>query len=387
MAGPADRSAYVHIPFCERVCPYCDFAVVAGRDDVASRFLAAVLREVEEAPIWGPLDAIYVGGGTPSRFVGIVEIVGALSDRLGLAPGAEVTLEANPEDWSPELARRLRDGGFNRVSFGVQSFDSDVLTALGRRHRPGQALRAIADARDAGIRSISVDLIYGTPGETVASWRTSLEQAVESGADHISTYALTVEPPTELGRAVRAGAAAPDPDDQADKWELAADLLGAAGYLRYEVSNHARPGHACRYNLGVWHRGEYLAFGMGAHGYRDGVRTRHVRRLDTYLDRVERGIGPVQAADRIEGWAAEQERLMLGLRLAEGVTAGPGGVALLGSAEGRRLREAGVLAVAEVDGRAMLRVDRPLLTDAAIRIVLGLEPPPPLGEPAATPVP
>ena len=188
----------------------------------------------------------------------------------------------------------------------------------------------------------------------------------------MSTYALTVEPATALGRAVRHGAPAPDGDDQADKWELATAMLNEAGFVRYEVSNHARPGSHCRYNLGVWAQGEYLAFGLGAHRYRDGVRSHNVRRLDTYMDRMERGIGPVQTADPMRGWAAEQERLMLGLRRAAGVRPGRGGVALVQSPHGRRLMEAGVLDLSP--DRQRLVVSRPLLTDEVTRAVLDLEP-------------
>jgi oxygen-independent coproporphyrinogen-3 oxidase len=216
-----------------------------------------------------------------------------------------------------------------------------------------------------------VDLIYGHPAETEDSWTRTLNAAVEVEPDHVSTYSLTVEPGTELWKQVRSGGPAPDSDIQADRWEQAAELLGDAGYVRYEVSNHARPGHACRYNLSVWGQGEYLAFGMGAHGYRDGVRSRRVRRLDTYIERMRSGIGPIQSSDVIEGWNAELERLMLGLRRAAGVRAGAGGAALLASDQGQRLIDADVLEV--VDDR--LVAANPLLTDEIIRAVLDLDEP------------
>ena len=369
---PADfRSVYVHIPFCARVCPYCDFAVVAGRDEVTERYLSALRREIHQSADWGPLHAVFVGGGTPSRVPGIVDVVVDLIGRFGVEGDCEITLEANPEDWTPDLARTLVAAGFTRVSFGAQSLDDEVLASLGRRHEAAAVGRAVTEARAAGFRSISVDCIFGTPGESLESWRTTIEGVVSMQVDHVSTYALTVEPPTPLGRAVRRGAPAPDPDDQADKWELAVEILAAAGFERYEVSNHALPGHRCKYNLGVWYQGEYLGFGLGAHGFRDGVRTRNVRRLDTYLERVESGVGPVQASDNIAGWSAEQERLMLGLRLASGVEAGPAGRALLQTPDGRRLTDAGVLTL-END---TLRVSRPLLTDEAIRALLAVADP------------
>ena len=367
------HSAYLHIPFCGRVCPYCDFAVVAGRDDVVADYLVAVEREIDDEPPWRQLDAVFVGGGTPSRLdpADLGRLTSRLRARFGMAPDAEVSLEANPEDWTGELAEGLVESGFNRVSFGVQSFDPAVLRSLGRCHAPGDAVRAVEIARAAGFGSVSVDLIFGTPGESPASWEASVVVAAGLDVDHVSTYGLTVEPATPLGLAVRRGAASPDPDLQADMWELACEVLSGAGLVRYEVSNHARPGHPCRYNLSVWDQGEYLAFGLGAHSFRDGMRRRNVRRLDTYIDRTRRGIGPNQAGERIEGWPAEQERLMLGLRRTAGARIGPGGRALLASDPGRRLVEAGVMTV--TDDR--LIVSNPLLTDAVIREVLALPEP------------
>ncbi|MGD2061815.1 MAG: radical SAM family heme chaperone HemW, partial [Acidimicrobiia bacterium] len=310
------RSAYIHIPFCARVCPYCDFAVVGGGDDRIAEYVDAVIAEIAVERPWHPLDAIFVGGGTPSRMPldQMRRLIDALAVRFGIADDAEITLEANPEDWTQDHSDALVDMGFTRVSFGVQSFDPVVLVSLGRAHTPQQAAEAVGMARASGFASVSVDLIYGHPVESETSWLDTLNRAIEVGPDHVSTYSLTVEPGTELWKQVRSGAPAPDSDIQADRWEQAAELLGRAGYVRYEVSNHARPGHACRYNLSVWGQGEYLAFGMGAHGYRDGVRSRRVRRLDTYIERMRSGIGPIQSSDIIEGWNAEMERLMLGLR-------------------------------------------------------------------------
>lgn len=366
------RSAYVHIPFCASICPYCDFAVVAGRDDDSERYLAALETEIRSDSPWGPLDAIFVGGGTPtrtrpSRLGKVIETLGVVH---GKAPVCEISIEANPEDVDRAAAEGLTQAGVNRISFGAQSFDAAVLTDLGRNHEPATIATAVAAAKDGGVSSVNLDLIFGSPVESIASWERTVNAAIALNVEHVSVYALTVEPATPLGMSVRRGGPAPDPDDQADKWELAAERLEAAGYARYEVSNFSRPGHACRYNLAVWGHAEYLAFGLGAHGFRDGVRRRNVRRLDTYIERVESGLGPVQTTDRIEGWAAELERLMVGLRRACGVRLGSGGTRLLGSAEGRRLVEAGV--IAQRDG--WLVVERPLLTDAVVRTVLGLTP-------------
>lgn len=365
--------AYLHIPFCARVCPYCDFAVVAGREDLVDRYLDALVAEICATSPWRPLDAVFIGGGTPSLLAAgmVARLLGALADHHGLAPAAEVTLEANPEDWSVPVAEGMLAAGINRVSFGVQSLDPRVLIALGRRHAPSQAAAAVADARRAGVPSISVDLIFGHPIETERSWRETLGDVVEMGPDHVSTYALTVERGTPLARLVASGAPAPDADTQASRWETAVDVLGVAGYTRYEVSNHARPGHGCRYNLGVWAGGEYLAHGMGAHGHRAGRRTRNVRSLDAYLARAEGGESPVAGTERVAGWDAEVERLFLGLRRSAGAVLGRAGSAFVDSEPGRRLIDLGVMAVR--DGR--LVVADPLRTDLVARELLGVAEP------------
>lgn len=371
--GAAALGCYVHIPFCARLCPYCDFAVVAARDDLTERYLEAVKAEIGMEREGAPLDTVYVGGGTPSRMpVGeLGRILEALDARFGLAADAEVTLEANPEDWSPELATSLAVSGFNRVSFGVQSFDPEVLTSLGRRHTAAEAQLVVERARRAGFRSVSLDLIFGTAGESLTSWRTTVMVAARLEPDHVSAYGLTVERGTELSRRVAAGAPAPDADDQAEKYELAAELLKGAGLDHYEVSNYARAGHACRHNLNTWDQGDYLAFGLGAHGHRNGVRRRNVRRLDAYLELVESGRRPEAGRDEINGWDSEVERVFLGVRKRQGVPAGQVGPQLVADVEGRQLIAAGKLRVAG----DWIRVVDPLFTDAVSRVVVGLTPP------------
>jgi oxygen-independent coproporphyrinogen-3 oxidase len=367
------RSAYVHIPFCSSICPYCDFAVVAGADHMVDRYADAVVSEVGMSAPWGPLDSVYFGGGTPSHVAPSIlgRILSTIENRHGLRSGAEVSLEANPEDFTEERAIELRRLGFNRASFGAQSFDGAVLAALGRRHGPDQILSSVGAARSAGMLSVSVDLIFGTPLETDESWAETLQRATEAAPDHISCYALTVEPGTPLNRAVIAGAAAPDPDVQADRYETAESALGAAGYHRYEVSNWSRPGHECRYNLTVWAQGQYEAYGNGAHRFRDGVRSRNVRRLEAYLSEIEAGRRPIAGAEPVSGWESEIDRLFVGLRRSEGVSDGPGVQTLMVSDTGRLLQEAGVIEIS--DGRLVVR--RPLLTDEVHRAVLGLEAP------------
>ncbi|MGH8913670.1 MAG: radical SAM family heme chaperone HemW [Acidimicrobiia bacterium] len=366
-------AAYVHIPFCSAVCPYCDFAVVAGADDMAERYVDAVIAEIGMSERWRPLDSVYVGGGTPSHVDPSLlgRILGTLARRHGMVSGAEVTLEANPEDFSLARARHLLSLGFNRVSFGAQSFDTLVLAALGRRHDGADIVESVDNARQAGFANVSLDLIFGSPVESEESWAETLTKAVALGPDHVSCYALTVEPGTPLNRQVRAGAPEPDPDVQADRYQHADMVLTAAGLERYEVSNWSRPGHECRYNLTVWAQGEYEAYGNSAHRFRSGARSHNVRRLDAYIERVERGERPTAGVEAVAGWDREIDRLFVGLRRAAGVAPGPGVEALLQTAGGDLLVRERVVELRE--GR--LVVSRPLLTDEVHRQVLGLEAP------------
>jgi putative oxygen-independent coproporphyrinogen III oxidase len=375
--GSMDRfaamaGAYVHIPFCASICPYCDFAVVAGKDDLSPRYCEAVVAEIERDEGWRPLSSVYFGGGTPSRVSPelLGRIIVALESRHGIEVGAEVTLEANPEDVDLALANALTGAGFNRISFGAQSFDAGVLADLGRRHDPARIEQAVKDAREAGFENVSLDLIYGTPSETDDSWRKTVEQALASDPDHISCYALTVEPGTPLGRDVNAGAPAPDPDLQADRFEAADRMLAAGGLMRYEVSNWARPGRECVYNSTVWAQGEYVAYGNSAHRFRDGVRSRNLIGLHRYLDAVESFRSPVAGAEpALSGPDGEIDRMFVGLRRTAGISAGPGGQALLDSRDGRRLVDVGLISS---DGSRIV-VDKPMLTDEVLRAVLDLD--------------
>lgn len=362
------RSAYLHIPFCARVCPYCDFAVVAGQDDLIERYHEALLGEIAMIETWGPLDAVFIGGGTPSRFPPelIGSVVATLQETLGFSDDVEVSMEANPEDINTSSSRGYSEAGVTRLSMGVQSFDDSVLESLGRIHTGPQAQTAVEQAI-AVFDRVSIDLIYGHPVETESSWDTTLDIALATEPDHISAYSLTVELGTPLSRAVAAGYPAPDDDIQADRWERAAERLSPR-FTRYEVSNYATS-EPCRYNLATWAQGEYVAFGMGAHGHRGGVRTRNLRRLDRYLEAVESGRPPLAGQTVVSGWDRELERLMLGLRRSAGVRAGPGGERLLELHP--EFVEAGIVELRE--GR--LVVVRPLLTDTVIREVLAvLEP-------------
>jgi oxygen-independent coproporphyrinogen-3 oxidase len=344
--------------------------VVEGQDDLRSPYLAALIAEIQREPRFTrPLDAVFVGGGTPTAVdpVDLGRVIAALDDRLGLAPDAEISLEANPEDLTPRVAAALADQGFNRISLGVQSFDPVVLQALGRRHDPDMAAEAISAALST-FPSVNVDLIFGTPGEAVSSWRDSVGRALGTGVHHLSAYALTVERGTPLGRAVQAGAPAPDPDDQAAKYDVVVEAAAAAGLDRYETSNFAMPGHHCRHNLLTWAQGEYAAFGNGAHRHRAGTRSWNVRRLDRYVERA--ADSAVSGDETLDPWGREVERVALGLRRAAGVVAGRAGGALLESPEGRRLLDAGVIGA--VGDRIV--VTRPLLGDEVARTLLALQP-------------
>lgn len=357
--------AYLHVPFCARVCPYCDFAVVAGAEHAADRYAEAVVTEIARTEGDRLVHALHIGGGTPSRLSAptLVRMVEAVATRLSLAEDAEVSLEVNPEDWTPALAEGLAER-FNRVSFGAQSFDQTVLDYLGRRHSPQDVERAVDLARAVGFRSINLDLIFGAPVESAQSWERTLAAALALVPDHLSCYALTVERGTALSRAVAAGSPAPNPDTQADAYERAGALIEAAGLRRYEVSNFARPGHAARYNLLTWAGGDYYAFGNAAHRHQQGRRAWNFRRLDAYLAAVEAGNSPEA------GWEftdRESERLYLGLRRVAGVRIGEAGARLLASSDGERLLSAGVIAIQA----ERLVVRRPLLTDEVSRALLG----------------
>lgn len=362
------RAAYVHIPFCARVCPYCDFAVVEGADHLVERYVAAMLSEIWAEDEWGPLDAVFIGGGTPSHIEPryIATILEALDSRFSIAPGAEISIEANPEDWTSDRSEELRSTGVDRVSFGAQSLSEPTLTYLGRQHSPEQIAGAVARARASGFRSVSVDLIYGAPAEPLEAWQQTVDGVLALPVDHVSAYALTVERGTPLSRAVQAGAAAPDPDHQADAYDYACRVLAGAGLVHYEVSNWAQPGHACAYNLIVWAQGEYLGFGLGAHRHRAGRRSWNVRRLDAYIGRGGRGVEA--SGEELRPLDQERERLVVGMRRRAGVAAGDLGRRWSETDEFIRLRSAGI--VARHGGRIV--VLDPLRTDTAARSLVGL---------------
>jgi putative oxygen-independent coproporphyrinogen III oxidase len=318
---------YVHVPFCLTRCGYCDFNAYAGLDHLASRYVAAVLREAElVAPAWDGVEvvSVFLGGGTPTTLpvADLRRLLERLRALFDVAPDAEVTVEANPDTVDEATLEGLLAAGFGRLSIGAQSFDPSVLAALERVHQPGSVRRAFRAARTAGFANVNLDLIYGAAGESLASWERTLEETIALGPEHVSAYALTIEPATPLGRQVERGLTpAPDPDLQAEMFEAACAVLGEAGYRHYEVSNWARPGYECRHNLGYWERRPYVGLGAGAHGFRDRRRWCNVRPPEEYLRLVEAGELPVGGSEELEPADAHLEEVFLRLRILRGIPA------------------------------------------------------------------
>lgn len=344
----AGFGVYVHIPFCSHKCGYCDFASWAGIDQLQDRYVDALCAEIEaKAP--PPADTVFVGGGTPSRLrAGLLARILRAIPRSG---DAEVTIEANPESASPSFFEEAAGAGATRVSLGMQSSAQHVLRFLEREHRPDAVGPAVLGARAAGIGRVNLDVIFGTPGEAAEDWRRTLSEALILEPDHVSAYALTIEAATPLGRRVRRGEApAPDDDDCADKYEWAQAALAEAGLIHYEISNWARPGHACRHNLLYWGAGPYVGFGCSAHGHEAGRRRRawNVASPERYCEALEAG-RPAEAGHEVLSVAeAQEERLQLGLRRVAGVPESWLESRDLGPAE---------LLVQRSDGRARIRPD------------------------------
>ncbi len=340
----APIALYVHVPFCETKCPYCDFNTYEGIEPLMPGYADALRREMR---LWGDLtgraqvSTMFFGGGTPSYLLAgdIRAVMGTARDAFALDPGAEITLEANPDDLREAKPDAWLDCGFNRLSIGVQSFDDRRLAALGRRHDAAQATEAVRAARRAGFANLSIDLMYGLPEQTLEEWRATLEEALELRPDHLSIYCLTLEPGTPMHRQAELGQVAePDPDLAADMYEHAEGVMETAGYLHYEISNWALPGRESRHNLTYWLNRPYLGVGPGAHSYLAGCRFANLRSPREYIRRLS-GSAPVQHVGNdatpaasiaavpvvedvtaIDRQTEMAETLMLGLRLGDGVS-------------------------------------------------------------------
>lgn len=314
---------YVHVPFCSALCPYCDFAVVVGRHERHEAYRDALIAEARAQGNLPVATSLFVGGGTPTALEPALlgDLILGIRETLNVSPDAEVTIEANPESLSEEGMRSAVAAGVNRVSIGAQSFVPDVLRALGRTHSIEQASKAVTTSRAAGVENVSLDLIYGGPGETIGDWTNSLDRAIGERPDHISAYALTIEAATPFGKAVARGAMRePDQDDLAAKYELTCATLEAAGYHHYEISNWARPGFESRHNILYWTQGDYIGLGIGAHSHRAGHRWWNTRTLGRYLadpNQARDGEETLTAAERNEEWLSLRMRLIDGVDLAE----------------------------------------------------------------------
>ena len=316
----APRAAYLHVPFCRTKCLYCDFNTYADKDRLIGEYVRALSAEIDRRTdtAAGPLQSVYFGGGTPSLLPlpALRRLLAGLRLGYGIAPDAEVTIEANPGTFGAHFLEGLIALGVNRLSLGVQSLDDETLRRLARTHSAAGAIEAVALARAAGVPSVNLDLIYGLPWQTVETWRAHLERALETGPDHVSLYALMVEEGTPLATLVAHGKwSVPDDDRVADMYEAALPLLGAAGLVHYEVSNWARPGYQSRHNQVYWRNEAYLGFGAGAHSYVGGRRFWNVKPVEGYIRRIDRREEVVGGAERLGAAASLGETAALALRL------------------------------------------------------------------------
>jgi len=382
--GSGPFGVYVHVPFCTVRCGYCDFNTYTltelGVDGASVGTYADVaLRELDLATqVLGPgvpaVKTVFFGGGTPTVLAAsdLVRVLDGIRTRFGLAEGVEVTTEANPDSVTPASLQTLAAGGFTRVSIGMQSAVPHVLATLERTHNPLNVAKAVRAAKAAGLK-VSLDLIYGTPGESLRDWRTSLGVAIDLQPDHISAYALVVEEGTKLGAHIRRGQlSAPQDDDEAAKYELADQVLAAAGYNWYEVSNWARTeADRCRHNEGYWLDGDWWGVGPGAHSHVGGVRWWNLKHPNAYASRLNAGLSPAAGRELLTGEQRYDERVLLGTRLVAGLPIDdlrPEGTSAV----------AGLIAQGLVDGASALRPRRVVLTlrgrllaDTVVRRLLG----------------
>src|SRR4051794_3795304 len=373
---------YLHVPFCATRCGYCDFntytATELGGGASQATYVDSALTELDLArkvlaDDSRAVSTVFVGGGTPTLLPAedLARLLRGVDERFGLAPGAEVTTESNPESVDARALAQLRDAGFTRMSFGMQSAREHVLAVLDRQHTPGRVQQVVREARAAGFDHINVDLIYGTPGETDDDWQASLDAAVETGADHVSAYSLIVEPGTRLAAQVKRGELPmPDDDVLAARYVMADETLQAAGFEWYEVSNWARsPAARCRHNLLYWTGGDWWGVGPGAHSHGGGVRWWNVKHPAAYAERLARYSSPTHAREQLDDEARRFEDVMLRLRLVEGLpldTLSAGGRGAVDQVAADGLVDANLLDA----GRLVLTQRGRLLADAVVRAVL-----------------
>lgn len=327
MIDSVPRSLYIHVPFCARRCSYCDFAVEARRDPPTELWLEAIGAELEllarDEGWLDPLDldTLYIGGGTPSLLgpEAMHRLLERISPFCRLSHGAEWTCEANPESFTPEVARGWREAGVNRISLGLQTFNASALTWMGRLHDAAGIVSAVEAARSAAFEDVSLDLIFALPSRLQRDWNADLQQVLELDPQHISLYGLTAEPGTPLGRWVEGGREVmADEDRYAEEYLLAHEILTANGYEHYEVSNFARPGRTSRHNQTYWTGAPYAALGPGAHSYSPPHRRWNVRSWEAYREALGAGRLPCQSSEELGEEELELERIWLGLRCRTG---------------------------------------------------------------------
>ncbi|MET0702892.1 MAG: radical SAM family heme chaperone HemW [Mycobacterium sp.] len=366
---------YIHVPFCATRCGYCDFNTYTPGELGGANpdgWLEALRVELALAAARLPsprVDTVFVGGGTPSLLGGdgLAAVLDAVRANFDLAPGAEVTTEANPESTSAALLGRIRDAGYTRVSLGMQSMAPNVLAVLDRVHSPGRALQVAADAAAAGFEHVSIDLIYGTPGESDDDLVRSVDAALGAGIDHLSAYALVVEDGTALARRVRRGEiATPDDDVLAHRYELLDGRLSAAGLQWYEVSNWSRTGGECRHNIGYWNGGQWWGAGPGAHGFLGATRWWNVKHPNAYASALATGSLPVGGHEQLDRTDLHVEDVLLRVRLRSGLP-----VSVLSADERARAETVVADGFLVRDGDRLVLTDRGrLLADGVVRSLL-----------------
>ena len=366
-------SFYVHIPYCIKRCGYCDFNTYtpnelqdgATLEIVSNDYADAVLRELDAAPL-GEVPTIFFGGGTPSLLPAddLGRVIATIKARNGLTPNCEVTLEANPDSVTAEKLSRYIEVGFNRISFGMQSAEPHVLAVLDRTHNPDNVKKAVDMARAAGFKSISVDLIYGTPGESLDDWRETVTTALSLDIDHISAYALIVETGTKLAAQIKRGdLSMPDDDLMADMYLLVDQLSQTHGLSWYELSNWSKPGHECRHNIAYWENANWWGLGPGAHSHIDGQRFWNVKHPTAYKQKLFAGESPVLDSELLTAEQIAVESIMLGIRMREGLA-----IDALSSAQIDRLANFGENGFIEItDNRVVLTPTGRLIADRIVR--------------------
>ena len=324
-----NMSFYVHIPYCIKRCGYCDFntytpselQVGATLEIVSNDYIDAVLRELDTAPK-DTVPTIFFGGGTPSLLPAddLGRVITAIKNRNGFAPDCEITLEANPDSVTAEKLAQYLKVGFNRISFGMQSAKPHVLAVLDRTHNPANVEKAISMARATGFKSISVDLIYGTPGESLDDWRETVNAALALDIDHISAYALIVETGTKLAAQIKRGDLTMPIDDlMADMYLLVDQMCEEAGLTWYELSNWSKPGHECRHNIAYWQNKNWWGLGPGAHSHVDGKRFWNLKHPTTYKQKLFAGDSPILDSELLTAEQIKDEAILLGIRMREGL--------------------------------------------------------------------